>query len=260
MTEDGRKHLEFIQQVVTRMNSNSFQLKGWSVALVAGLFALAVAEANKVFAGLAIFPIVIFWLLDAYYLGMERWFRELYDHLRVMTDAELIGLGARSYCMKPGEFNLQRECLLEVARRWTIAGFHLPLLLACIAVLLFGDWLAVKSASAAEAKRKVDAVRLTVLATIEDDRKRAEDAVRATVEAKRNLDAAQTAALAAIALLETNARSRITTLNALADQLSHVGDLQLRLVQVEAQAARVDDLEKRMQKFEGTTRGRPTGP
>jgi hypothetical protein len=260
MTEDGRKHLEFIQQVVTRMNSNSFQLKGWSVALVAGLFALAVAEANKVFAGLAIFPIVVFWLLDAYYLGMERWFRGLYDHLRVMTDPELIGLGARSYCMRPGEFNLQRECLLKVARRWTVAGFHLPLLLACIVPLLFGDWLAGKSASAAEAKRKVDAARTTALAAIEDDRKRADDAVRATVEAKRNLDATQTAALASIASLETNVRSRIAAINALADQLSHIGDLQLRLVQVEAQAARVDDLEQRMQKLERNKRGHRTVP
>jgi hypothetical protein len=34
-------HLQMIQAVITRMGSNSFLLKGWSVTLVAALFALA---------------------------------------------------------------------------------------------------------------------------------------------------------------------------------------------------------------------------
>mgnify|MGYP000871954660 CR=1 FL=1 len=31
MTDEQIKHLEFIQDVVTRMNSNSFQIKGWCI-------------------------------------------------------------------------------------------------------------------------------------------------------------------------------------------------------------------------------------
>jgi hypothetical protein len=34
------KHLEFIQGVITRMNANSFQIKGWSVTITAALLAL----------------------------------------------------------------------------------------------------------------------------------------------------------------------------------------------------------------------------
>jgi hypothetical protein len=137
MTEDGRKHLELIQQVVTRMNSNSFQLKGWSVTLVAALFALSVTEANKVFAGLAIVPIMAFWLLDAYYLGMERCYRDLYDLLRVKSDQELKELN-KPYCMTPKEFGIKGECLLQVGL--TIAWFHVLLLGSVVAILLFGVW------------------------------------------------------------------------------------------------------------------------
>lgn len=31
-------HLEMIQNVITRMNSNSFLLKGWSITIFVGLF------------------------------------------------------------------------------------------------------------------------------------------------------------------------------------------------------------------------------
>ena len=36
------KYLTFIQDVITRMNRNAFQLKGWSITIVAALAALAV--------------------------------------------------------------------------------------------------------------------------------------------------------------------------------------------------------------------------
>lgn len=151
MTEDGRKHLEFIQQVIARMNGNSFQLKGWSVTLVAGLFALAVAEANKAFALLAIFPILVFWLLDGYYLQMERSYRNLYDALRVKSDDELNGLGNKLYCMSPKKFDIQSERLSQVCRRPAVAFFHGPLLLLVLIVILIVLALTGKSKPSTEA-------------------------------------------------------------------------------------------------------------
>ena len=37
--ENKLKHLQMIQGIINRMASNSFALKGWSVTLVAGIFA-----------------------------------------------------------------------------------------------------------------------------------------------------------------------------------------------------------------------------
>src|SRR4051794_12614264 len=76
---DRVKHLEMIQAIVTRMAGNSFLLKGWSVTIVAGLFALGGKDANATLVFLAIVPIVIFWGLDAYFLCQERCFRALYN-------------------------------------------------------------------------------------------------------------------------------------------------------------------------------------
>lgn len=79
---DKIEHLKIIQGVITRMATNSFLLKGWTVTLVSALFALADRTKSQNFFVLAYFPALVFWILDAYYLSKERAFRELYDSVR----------------------------------------------------------------------------------------------------------------------------------------------------------------------------------
>lgn len=81
-SDDLVKHLEFIQAIVARQAANSFLLKGWSITLVAGLFALAAKDANPRFAWLALLPMIGFGGLDAYYLYQEKRFRALYNWVR----------------------------------------------------------------------------------------------------------------------------------------------------------------------------------
>ena len=52
---DKLKHLEFIQGVINRMGQNSFLIKGWTVTLVAALFALAAKDSNQKFVLVAYF-------------------------------------------------------------------------------------------------------------------------------------------------------------------------------------------------------------
>lgn len=76
------KQLEMVQGVINRMAQCSFLLKGWTVVLVSGLFALAAKDANVLFVYLAYLPAIAFWILDGYYLYQERLYRQLYDHTR----------------------------------------------------------------------------------------------------------------------------------------------------------------------------------
>ena len=63
MTDEKKlKHLEFIQNVISRMNSNSFMIKGWCVTLVSALFALAAKDSEIRFAVIAYFIIPMFWI------------------------------------------------------------------------------------------------------------------------------------------------------------------------------------------------------
>ena len=90
------KHLEFIQNIITRMNSNSFMIKGWCVTLVSALFALAAKDSNTNFAVITCIVIPALWFLDSwkYYINgicwiiREKHFRKLYDITREKDDVD----------------------------------------------------------------------------------------------------------------------------------------------------------------------------
>ncbi len=81
MEKEKIRHLEFIQNIITRMNSNSFQIKEWMITIVSALLALYANSNNVTYIFVAIVPTSLFWYLDAYYLQQERKFRELYNDL-----------------------------------------------------------------------------------------------------------------------------------------------------------------------------------
>lgn len=88
-TTNKHKHLEFIQASISRMSGNLFLLKGWSITLIAALFALAAKDTNKAYIIVAYFPLFIFWFLDGYFLSMERRFRSLYEHVRKLKEEDI---------------------------------------------------------------------------------------------------------------------------------------------------------------------------
>jgi len=89
MKEEKIKHLEFIQNVISRMNTNSFQLKTWSVTIVAALLTIFASTQKKGFILLCILPTMIIWFLDSYYLQQERKFRSLYNDASAETGKKI---------------------------------------------------------------------------------------------------------------------------------------------------------------------------
>jgi hypothetical protein len=130
--EKKMKHLEMIQGIVNRMANNSFLLKGWSVTIVAGLLALSVATGEKIALILiAIIPIVVFWILDGYFLWMERLFREVYKHVSQKEESEI-------------DFDMNFKDFIKGRNRWiatifsnTLIIFYLSLLVTLGIVIYF---------------------------------------------------------------------------------------------------------------------------
>jgi hypothetical protein len=88
------KHLDFIQSAIGRMAGNSFQMKSWNVALASAAIGFAASkDSHHRAASLAIVPSLVFWFLDAYYLQLERAFRDLYE--------KAVDGTATDYLMKP---------------------------------------------------------------------------------------------------------------------------------------------------------------
>lgn len=96
--ESKLKHLEFIQNVITRMNTNSFLIKGWVATLVSALFALAAKDANQRYIYITLFVIPVFWILDGFFLSQERQYRKLYGHVAKLPPQEItFDMNAKPY-------------------------------------------------------------------------------------------------------------------------------------------------------------------
>ena len=72
------EYLKMIQAVVTRMSHYGFLLKGWGVTLIAALLALAAESSKPDLLLIGLFPALVFWALDAFFLRTERNYRALY--------------------------------------------------------------------------------------------------------------------------------------------------------------------------------------
>ena len=129
MNEKKLKHLEFIQGVINRLANNSFLIKGWCITIVAALSALSSGTKDQ-YILIAYFPVFIFWLLDSYYLWQESLFRELYDDVRIMGEADI------DFSMKFSENALKKHKYIEVVFSKTILPFYV-VLLGTVIILMF---------------------------------------------------------------------------------------------------------------------------
>jgi hypothetical protein len=71
--------LQMIQAIITRLAGNSGALKGFAVTVVTALLGVSINTHKASYAWLGIYPIVVLGLLDAYYLALERRYRDLYS-------------------------------------------------------------------------------------------------------------------------------------------------------------------------------------
>lgn len=113
------KHLEFIQSTITRMNQNSFQIKGWMITIVSALLALYARSEKKLYIFIAIVPAIVFWFLDAYYLQQERRFRGVYNDVADLS-AENNRVNVREFEMPIQKYKGGKYCYFRVLFSKTI--------------------------------------------------------------------------------------------------------------------------------------------
>ncbi len=120
-------HLGFIQGVINRMGANSFLLKGWSVTLVAAIFALSAKDTDHKFVLIAYFPVFLFWILDAFFLHQERLYRKLYEEVAADN-------------IKSDTFSLDTSCVQQEVKSYASILFSktiIPFHGAIIGIILF---------------------------------------------------------------------------------------------------------------------------
>ena len=119
MENNKIKHLEFIQSTITRMNQNSFQIKGWMITLVSALLALYASSEKVVYILIAIVPAVVFWFLDASYLQQERRFRGVYNDVAGLSPDDS-RITVREFEMPIQKYQCGKYCYFNVLFSRTI--------------------------------------------------------------------------------------------------------------------------------------------
>lgn len=100
-------YLNMMQNVITRMAMNSSNMKTWSVALVSAILVYVLDKQCSCVASIALLPVLIFMFLDAFYLSLERSYRDKYNqfvdklHAGTANEADL-------FDMRPDQHGLSR--------------------------------------------------------------------------------------------------------------------------------------------------------
>lgn len=74
-----QSYLSILQAVINRMATNSSSCKTWCITLVSAIVVIIADKGKPQYVGISVVPIVLFVLLDSYYLSLEREFRTVYN-------------------------------------------------------------------------------------------------------------------------------------------------------------------------------------
>lgn len=118
-------HLVILQNVIQRMATNSSASKAWCVTLVSAVLVIVADKGKPDYAYIALFPAFVFAALDAYYLSLEKAFRNSYNdfssklHNNTLTEEDLY-----SVAPKGNMSSLQLASL----KSFSVWGFYLSLI------------------------------------------------------------------------------------------------------------------------------------
>jgi len=129
MNDKKIAHLGFIQGIINRLGNDSFLIKGWCVALVTGLAALS-SNTKTEYLLVSIFPIIIFWFLDTYFLWQEKLYRSHYFMVSKKTESMI------DFSMVLTDESKKKEKYCEVFRSSTILPFYLGIFI-CVLIFLY---------------------------------------------------------------------------------------------------------------------------
>lgn len=115
-------HLGILQNVIERMATNSTSAKSWCITIVSAILVVVADKSKPDYALIALIPAFLFMTLDAYYLAMERGFRNSYNaFVRKLHEGSLTADDLFSVRPIGGNSALQWEALRSVS----VWGFYL---------------------------------------------------------------------------------------------------------------------------------------
>jgi len=131
--DETRLHLELIQNTISRISGNSALMKVMAIATVSAILIVFAFNNIKQLVLVAIFPIIIFWFLDTYYLTQERKFRGLYNDVAGITKNNIV----KPFAMPINLYTGGKYSFWEVFNSITILVLYLPIIIVILLIYFF---------------------------------------------------------------------------------------------------------------------------
>jgi len=139
------KEAEIVQDIISRMATNQFYIKGWSVTLVVGALLL---KGNVYHYFVAFIPWLIFWVYDSYFLRLEKLYRTHYEWLvnnrlendQFLLDSDRSRLEDRLKKNLKEQFPKKVPCITQIMFTKSVLPFYL-FLLAMILLMVSIEYL-----------------------------------------------------------------------------------------------------------------------
>jgi len=140
--EASVKSMEFCQLAISRMAGNSFKLKAWFLVAYTAFFTFFAKSASgetNYSASLAdliwLIPMLVFPILDAYYLQQERMFIGVFSDFADLYNGK--ENPRMSFDLRPTKDQRNNFTLLNVVFSISVGWLYLPLLAAFQALIIF---------------------------------------------------------------------------------------------------------------------------
>ena len=124
LTEESasvQAHLQILQGVIQRMAINSASCKAWCITLVSAILVLIADKEKPELAWLAFLPTVLFLALDAYYLALEKAFRNSYNGFVIKLHSGRLEIDDLYSVVPRGNISTHQ---VEALKSFSVWGFY----------------------------------------------------------------------------------------------------------------------------------------
>jgi len=125
-------HMNMIQGVITRLETNCFTLKAMAMTIAAALLAFlgSIENPNWIYPAAVSLPILVFWAMDAKYLRLGRLFRHLFSSVRKNECTD-------PFTMNIADFTKQEQSTIRIMFSWSVSLFYISILFAFLFSMIF---------------------------------------------------------------------------------------------------------------------------
>lgn len=117
-------HLGVLQNIIQRMAANSTASKTWCITLVSAILVIVADKGKPQYAFIALIPTILFLALDAYYLALEKGFRNSYKNF-VKKIHDGTATADDLYAISP--HGNQSSLQVEALKSFSVWGFYVTL-------------------------------------------------------------------------------------------------------------------------------------